>query len=105
MRSVLIVSVLTMCVLTRCVRIVSIEIVSVLIIRSRIVSMRRGVGWPRVGPWLGVKWYGGPADKFFSRKFPAAPNLALAPNDPKFAGAVHTDGNRLSSRVCSATSP
>ena len=49
-----------------------------------------------VGPATGPNKNGGPADKFFLRKFPAAPNLALAPNDPKFAGAVHTAGNRLS---------
>ena len=92
MRSVLIVSVLMMCVRTRCVRIVSIETVSVLIISSRIVRMRRG-GWPRVGPWQRANVYGGPADKFFSRKFSALPNLAPAPNNPKFAGA---DGWRCS---------
>ena len=90
MRSVLIVSVLMVCVRTWGAGIVSIKIVSVLIIsqlivRAGMVSMLTIGGG--VGPATGPNENGAPADKFFSRKFPALPNLALAPNDPKFADA------------------
>ena len=93
MRSVLIVSVLTMCVLTRWA-----EIVSVLIISSRIASMRRGGVAPGRALAKG-KRVRRTRRQIFLRKFPAAPNLALAPNDPKFAAAA---GNRKGER-CSVS--